>query len=115
MNYSLLMRMLDRLANLDEKVQPLLGRQRIPVAIFRDFDATDEFHDEIRPARFRRASIEYLRDVGMIHQSNRLTLGLEASNDAFGVHARLDDFQGDPTMNRCFLFRHEDYATAAFA
>ena len=70
------------------------------VAVFGDFDAADEFHDKIRPTGFRRPGIEYLGDVGMVHQRQRLPLGLKPGDDTFGVHARLDDFQRDPPADR---------------
>ncbi len=82
MDDSLLMRMLNRLANLNEKFQPLAGRQGMLIAVFGDLDATNEFHDEIGPARFRRPGIEHLGDVGMIHQRERLSFGLKAGNDS---------------------------------
>jgi hypothetical protein len=50
----------------------------------------------------------------MIHQSQRLALGLKACNHALSVHARLNNFQGDPTTDRLFLFGHENNPATTF-
>ena len=39
------------------------------------------------------AAVEHLGDVGMVHERQRLPLGLEAGDDLPRVHARLDDLQ----------------------
>ena len=51
----------------------------------------------------------------MVHQRQGLPLGLEAGEDLGGVHARLDDLEGDHAADRLFLLGHEDDAHAAFA
>ena len=51
----------------------------------------------------------------MVHQGQRLPLGLEAGDDLAGVHARLDDLQGDRPLHRLALLGHVDGAHAAFA
>jgi len=45
------------------------------------------FHHEKRAARRRRARVEDLRDVRMVHHRERLPLGLEARDDLLRVHA----------------------------
>ena len=55
--------------------------------------ALDELHDEVRAALWRRARIEHLGDVRMVHHGQRLPLGLEAGDDLRGVHSRLDDLE----------------------
>ena len=52
---------------------------------------------------------------GMVHQRQRLTLGLEAGDDALGVHAQLDDLERDAAADRLLLLGHIDHAAAAFA
>ena len=61
------------------------------------------------------SGIEDPRDIGVIHQGEGLALGLEAADDGFGVHARLEDFEGDPTADGFALFGHENHAATAFA
>jgi hypothetical protein len=50
----------------------------------------------------------------MIHQRERLPFSLKSGHDTFGVHSRLDDFQGDSAPNRLLLFGHINHATPAF-
>ena len=51
----------------------------------------------------------------MVHQGQRLPLRLEAGDDLGGVHARLDDLEGDHAADRLLLLGHVDHAEAAFA
>jgi len=85
-----LMRVLDRLADGDEEIQSLAGREVMLVTVAGDRHAADQVHDEVGPAGVGRASIEYAGDIGMVHQGQRLPFGLEAGNDLPGVHSRLD-------------------------
>ena len=78
-------------------------------------DAAHQFHDEVGPARLRRARIEHLGDVRMVHQRQRLPLGFEAGDDLPGVHAQLDDLERDAAPHRLLLLGHVDHAAAAFA
>src|SRR5215467_16310266 len=84
------------------------------IAVFRDLYPTDEFHHEIRTTGLSGAAIEYLRNAGMIHQSECLPLRLEPGDDTFSVHTWLDDFYRDTTPDRLLLFGHEDNAAAIF-
>src|SRR5439155_8227227 len=93
MNDSLLMRVLDRVANLREQFEPLLGSEIILVAVVGDFDPPHQFHYEEGPARLRRTRIEHLRDIRMIHERERLPLRLEARNHTLRIHAKLDDLE----------------------
>ena len=81
MDDALLMRVLDGLANLDEQVEPFLGGEIVLVAVIGDADAAHQFHHEVRPARFGRARIQHLGDVGMIHHRQRLPFRLEPGDD----------------------------------
>ena len=51
----------------------------------------------------------------MIHQGQRLPLGLETGHDAFGVHSQLDDFQRRPPVHRFLLLGHIDHAATPSA
>ena len=51
----------------------------------------------------------------MVHQRQRLPLGLEPGDDLLGVHAQLDDLERDPAADRLLLLGHVDHAAAAFA
>ena len=61
------------------------------------------------------AGIEDLGDVGMVHQGQGLALSLEASDDTLGVHAQLDDLEGDAASDRFLLLGHIDHTAPAFA
>src|SRR6266853_4531456 len=83
------------------------------VAVFRDLDPADEFHDEVWATGFGRPCIENLGDVGVIHQRQRLPLGFKPGDHALGVHSQLDDFQRDPPSDRFLLFRHVNHSASA--
>ena len=51
----------------------------------------------------------------MVHQRERLPLRFKPGDDAFGVHARLDDFQGHPPPNGLLLFGQVNDPATAFA
>ena len=51
----------------------------------------------------------------MVHQRQGLPLGLEAGDDLLGVHAQLDDLEGDLRRDRLGLLGQADLAHAAFA
>ena len=51
----------------------------------------------------------------MVHQGQRLPLGLEAGDDLPGVHARLDDLEGHLAADRLLLLGHEHQPEAALA
>ena len=95
MDDALLMRVLDRLADLDEQIQPFLGGELVLVAVLRDADAPHQFHHEIWPAQIGGARIQHLGDVRMIHHRQRLPLRLEPRDHRLGVHPQLDDLQRD--------------------
>ena len=52
---------------------------------------------------------------GMIHQRERLSLGLETGDHLPRIHAELDDLERDPPAHRLLLLGHEHDAAAAFA
>ncbi len=85
------------------------------VAVLRDRNALDQFHHEVGPAAVGGARIEHLGDVGVVHHGQGLALGLETSDHLPGVHARLDDLQRHPPLDRLGLLGHVDHAHAAFA
>ena len=115
MDDPLLMGMLDRTADVDEDPQSLLRREVVLVAVLRDRDAPHVIHHEVGPAALGRPGVEDLGDVRVVHQGQRLPLGLEARDHLLGVHAQLDDLQGHLAADRLLLLGHVDVAEAAFA
>jgi len=63
------------------------------VAVFRDLDPADEFHDEVWATGFGRPCIKHLGDIGVVHQRHCLTFGFKPGDHVLGVHSRLDDFR----------------------
>src|SRR5262249_31566115 len=115
MDNSLLMRMLDRVADLDEQFQTGGDWEGTPVAIVGDLNTLHQFHDKIGPPAVSCAGVEDVSDVGMVHQSQRLPLGLKACDHAFGVHSRLYDLECDTPADGLLLLRHEDDAASTLA
>ena len=91
------------------------GGKMILVAIIGDFDAAHQFHDEVGPAGVRGAGVKDFGDIRMVHQRQRLAFGFEPGDDAFRVHAQLDDLKRDVPADGLFLFGHINDAAAAFA
>jgi hypothetical protein len=57
--------------------------------------------------------IEYPSDVGVIHESQRLTLGFEAGDDPATIHSRLNDFQSHFASHGTFLKGEKNHAATA--
>jgi hypothetical protein len=53
--------------------------------------------------------------VGVVHQSKGLLLGFKASDHTLGIHAGLDDFQGDLSPDRLMLLSKVNDAHTALA
>ncbi len=51
----------------------------------------------------------------MVHQGQRLALGLEPGNDLFGVHPELDDLEGHTAADGLGLLGHVHAAVATLA
>ncbi len=59
--------------------------------------------------------IEDAGNVGMIHEREDSPLGLEAGDYFAGIHAELDDFEGDLAVDGLLLFGEVNDAHAALA
>ena len=51
----------------------------------------------------------------MVHHGQGLFFGLEAGDHLLGVHARLDDLERHPPLDRLRLLGHVHHAKPAFA
>jgi hypothetical protein len=49
----------------------------------------------------------------MVHERHRLPFSLEPGDDIPGVHSQLDDFEGDVSADRLFLFRKINHTATA--
>ena len=81
---ALLVGVLNRLADRDEQLQPLPRGELALITESGDRHALDQLHHEEGSAGFGRSRVQDLGDVGMIHQGQRLPLGLEAGQDLAG-------------------------------
>ena len=115
MNDAFLVRVLNGPANLHEQIKPIMGGKVVLVAVIGDFDAAHQFHDKKRPARDRRARVQDPGNVRMIHQGQGLPFRLKPGDDRLGIHAQLDDLEGDSAPNGFLLFGHINHAATAFA
>ncbi len=112
---ALLVRVPDRAADLEKQFQTPAQIQAPLIAIIRDALATHELHDEEGPTGGGDAGVEHARDVGMLHERQRLLLGGETRDHAAGIHAGLDDLERDFAAHRLALLGEIDRAKTAFA
>ena len=108
-------RVLHGAADLHEQLQPLARRQLVSVAELGDRHAVHQLHHEVRPARVGGAGVEHLGDVLVVHQRQRLALGLEAGDHLARVDARLDHLERDLAADGVLLLGHVDDAEPALA
>ena len=86
----------DRILAIGLAVIAILGvAELLGVAVLVDGLALDELHHVVRQAVVGRAAIEQARDVGMIEAGQDLPLVPESPQDEIGIHAPLDDLDGD--------------------
>ena len=85
---ALLVGVLDGLADGDEQLEPLPQRQLALVAVAGDRDALDQLHHEERAAVVGGAGVEHPGDVRVVHQRQRLPLGLEPGEDGLRCPCR---------------------------
>ncbi len=111
-DHGLVVGVFDAVADVDEELQPVLGREPVLVAVGRDGVALDVLHDEVGPTLRSLAGIEHLRDAGVIHERECLSFDLETGDDLFGVHSRSDQLEGDLAAG-LLLLGQPDLAHAA--
>ena len=117
MDNALLVRVLERMADVDEELEAVARRQVVRIAVLADRNPAHQLHDEVRPPRLGRARVKDLRDPRVIHHRQRLALGLEARD-----HFACVSMPGLMIFERHFatepgagLLSHVDHAKAAFA
>jgi hypothetical protein len=112
---ALLVRVLHAFADLAEQLESLVRRQPVAVTVVGDRLAPHQLHREEGAAIAHRAGIEHPCDVRVVHHGQRLALGLESRQHLLGVHARLDQLQGDAAPDRLGLLGLPDLPHAALA
>jgi len=108
------MGVLDRVADLDEQRNAVGGGEVVFVAVFGDWDAAYQLHDEVgRPASVAPAS----RTRAMFGWSMSASAWRSASKRAttsFVSMPSFDNLEGDAAAHRLFLLGHVDGAATAF-
>ncbi len=89
MQHQVAMRVLHRVADLQEERDALLQRGVGARAVFRERLALQVLHHEVR-AVVEHAAIQQPRDVRMLQARENLALRVEAAQHGLGVHAVLD-------------------------
>src|SRR6266699_875626 len=104
MDNALLVRVLHRLAHQNKESQPFIGWKLVPIAKIGDRHPIDQFHDEEWPPSFRRAGIQDLGDIWVIHSRQDLPLAFKPGDHLTSVESRLDDLERNLASNRLGLF-----------
>ncbi len=115
MDDSLLVRVLDGLTDLHKKLEPSFDVDSGPIAILGDGHPLDVLHHEERTSLVGHASVKHFGDVGMIHDSQCLTLELEARKNVPAVHSQLDELERHAPSNRLNLFGNPNGSHSSFA
>nr|WP_235908641.1 hypothetical protein [Roseiconus nitratireducens] len=115
MNDSLLMRVMNGAANLDEQLETFFGRKISLTGKLRDWNSVDEFHDEVRPSILGDPRVQDPRDVVVVHHRQSLLLSAKPVQNLLGIHPRLDELQCYLAANRMFLLRPIHDTESAFA
>ena len=96
MDDSLLMGMLHRVTDVDKQAKSFFQAKLMLLAILGDRHAPHQFHHKVGSSRLGRSRIEHRGDIGMVHHRQRLLLGCEAGKHLAGVHAGIDQLEGNP-------------------
>ena len=107
--------MLNTLADLYKQAEPLIYTEPIAVAVLGDGRTANVFHREVRVSAFCGSGIIDLGDIRMVQQGQGLFLRLESGDHLLGIHAGLDNLEGDLSLNRVFLPGQIDDPHSPFA
>ena len=98
-----LVRVLNRGADVPEELQARGGVEPVRVAVVDDRLSFDVFHGEVRPAVRRAAAVEKAGDERVLEAGENLTFVPEAADDAVGVHAALEHLDRDALLERVIV------------
>jgi hypothetical protein len=91
---------LHRLAHRDERFQPGPDWKPKAVTILGNRLSIHELHHEERLPRLSGAAVVDAGGTGMVHERERLPLGVEPGQDRTRIHADLDQLQGHHPVHR---------------
>jgi hypothetical protein len=98
MDHEVLMRVLDGSADVHEEAKPGGDAELIPIAVRRDWQTVDVFHDQVRVAVVGHASVEESCDMRMDQPGKDAALGHEPLVQRIVRIAGGDHFDGDPLL-----------------
>ncbi len=110
MDHALAVGVLDGVADLLEQAESRRHVEPLLVAVTRDRNPVDKLHREVGPPVARGPGVEDLGDGGVLHERQRLPLGLEASDDLARPHPRLDQLERDAPPHGAQLIGFPDLA-----
>jgi hypothetical protein len=96
-----MVRVLDGGADRDDQHEPLAGGEFAVVAKGGDRRPLDQLHHEQRAAVVGRPGVEDFRNVGVVHQGQRLTLRLEPRHHLPAVHPGRISLRATTRLTRC--------------
>ena len=111
----LLVGVLHGLADRDEQLQPGPDREPQAVAVLGDRLPAHQLHHEERLAGLGGAAVVDAGDVGVVHQGQRLPLGVEPGQHRPRVHPDLDQLERHLPLDRFGLIGPVDGAHAPLA
>src|SRR4029079_18429781 len=91
MNYLLLVRIVERIADGHEELEPLANIQLTRVGIVIERLAFDKFHNEVGQAVFGCAAVEQPGNVWVIECSQDLAFRAKAPENEICIHAALNE------------------------
>ena len=115
MDDAFLVGMVHRSADRGEQLEAFVLIEPPSITVVGDRLSRHHLHDEVGSSGAGAASVEDLGDAGVVHQSERLAFGREASHHPFGLEPELDDLERHPAANRLPLFGLPDSAESTFA
>jgi hypothetical protein len=91
MDHEILVRVANRVADLEEQLEPLVHAEPPLVAVGVDRLALDVLHHQVGQPILGRAAVDQAGDARVVERRERLPLAAEALEDVLGIHAPLDD------------------------
>src|ERR1043166_5360261 len=101
----LLVRIMERVANSDEKLQAIVDVELMRIAVVIQRLPFDKLHDEIGQSVVSGATVHQTRNVRMVERGYYLTFGAKPSQDEIGVHAAFDELNRHAHVE-LFVYAH---------
>ena len=106
---------LNAVADLKKDTEPFLHRQLVVIAVLVDRTTLNILHHEVGTAVRRGTRFVHPSDVGVVHERQCLSLGLEPQHDLFSVHPLPDELQRDTPADGLLLLGQIDHPHAPIA